>query len=170
MIPPHKYQKRKVRSADAAGAGKFPAGFFGQVGFAYRTCHHGFKPTWSWGARQSFSSCTTEFTDVAHGQGARIPPRESSSGAQGSGPAAIRAPHSRTRRTQSSELFIPEQIQRPRRGSLKSMELHLVSFHLHRGSALTRVGGEARGTRRARSPLGSAPNPAPRAQPRKTGL
>lgn len=56
-------------------------------------------------------------------------------------PAVIQALHSQTVHTQSSESFIPEHIQWPCRGSLKSMELPLISFHLHRGFAQTRVGG-----------------------------
>lgn len=85
MIPPHKYQTCKVRSADATGSGKFPAGLFRQVHFAYSTCSHSFTPTGPGEQGRLSHHCTTEFTDVTQGQGVCILARKSSNRAEGFG-------------------------------------------------------------------------------------
>lgn len=83
-------------------------------------------------------------------------------------PAVIQALHSQTTHTQSLESFIPEHIQWPCQGSLKSAELLLITFHVHGDSAQTRVGG--RPAEHAGCAPRSAPYPAPNTQPRKNRL
>lgn len=94
--------------------------------------------------------CTTEFTDVTQGQGEPVLARESSSRAQGFGarldPSRV---HAGLGIIHSPAHTVASQ------GSLKSLELHLLSFHLHGGPALTRVGG------RPAERAGRAPRSAP---------
>lgn len=167
-MPPHKYQICKVRSADATGAGKFPAGLFGQVGFALAFLVS--RPPGAGEQGRLSHHCTTEFIDATYGQGACILHRESSSGAKGSGacrdPSAAQPDHAHTGlgiiHSRAHPVALPRVIKVSRAAS------HQLPSA--RGLCPNEGRGEASWTRRVRSPLGSAADPAPNTQPRKTGL
>lgn len=165
MIPPHKYQICKVRSADATGAGKFPAGLFGQVGFAYSTCIHGFTLTRSWGAGQALSPLHHRIYRCNPGTGWACPGQ----GEQQQSPGLRSPPRSEPGARRARNYSFPSTHSGLAR-VIKVTGAASPQLPSARGPCPNEGWGEASGTCRARSPLGSAPSPAPNTPPGKQGF